>query len=566
LKTYPYLLSRKGIYYFRKATPRDLLYFIGQREIIKTLGTTDVKVARKAALEMSEQLDELFAKIRNGKKLLSAEEVACVALDFTRVKTEKLLLETLEDFKDRSKEDEEWEAFHAREYRKQTLEDLRQSRLKSAEPDADALLSEHSVSLDKTSALYKQLCRASLRGLADFYVNAEIIVKGDLENPALTLSQLETSTTKPKEINPTPTGIPFAEAVKKYLTDNQSSWGAKQFKSVEAKLNYFLDYASEEDGLNPQQRLLSSITSAQARAYKEHLQRTPTNAKKKYPELSPKETVEAAAKDNAPLLGVTSRNNYLQNLSTLYSFAAKELDYEGDNPFKGRSNSKAAKKNQREQRNPLSKDHLKQLFQSPLFTGCKSLASCYRPGSLVPKESHKYWVPMIGLYTGMRMQEILQLYVADVYQTNDIWVFDLNENHKDQKLKSPQSKRLVPIHHNLLDLGFLEFLGSKRAGRLFEDAPLANDGTYSSTFSKWFSRYLSNIGIKTDRTSFHSLRHNMKDFFREVGESDELAENFMGRSTGTTGEAYGSGFSVKRYSEALHKIRFTEIGVGSDGK
>ena len=559
MKTYPYLLCRKGFYYFRRATPKDLLYFIGQREIIKTLGTTDVRVARKASLEMSEQLDELFAKIRNGKKLLSAEEVACVASDFTRVKTEKLLLEALEDFKDRGKEDEEWEAFHAREYRKQTLEDLRQSRLASAEPDADALLTEHGVSIEKTSALYKQLCRASLRGLADFYVNAEIIVKGDLENPALTFSRLTESTTQPKEINPTPTGISFAEAIKKYLTDNQNSWGEKQFKSLEAKLNYFLDYASDEDGLNPHQRLLSSITSAQARAYKEHLQRTPTNAKKKYPDLSPKESVAAAAKDNASLLGVTSQNNYLQSLSTLYSFAAKELDYEGDNPFKGRSNPKAAKKNQREQRNPLSKDHLKKLFQSPLFTGCKSLASCHRPGSLVPKESHKYWAPLIGLYTGMRMQEILQLYVADVYQTNNIWLFDLNENHKDQKLKSPQSKRLVPIHHNLLDLGFLEFLGSKRQGRLFEDAPLASDGTYSSTFSKWFSRYLSNIGIKTDKTSFHSLRHNMKDFFRQIGESDELSENFMGRTTGSTGEAYGSRYSIERYHSALNKINFDEI-------
>ena len=80
-----------------------------------------------------------------------------------------------------------------------------------------------------------------MRGLADFYVSAEIIVKGDLENPALTFSQLETPTTQPKEINPTPTGISFAEAIKKYLADNRSSWGAKQFKSVEAKLNYFLD-------------------------------------------------------------------------------------------------------------------------------------------------------------------------------------------------------------------------------------------------------------------------------------------------------------------------------------
>ena len=104
MNTYPYLHCRKGIYYFRRATPKDLLYFIGQREITKTLGTTDIRVARKAALEMSEQLDELFIKIRNGKKLLSADEVACVALHVNRAKTERLMLAALEEFKDRTKE------------------------------------------------------------------------------------------------------------------------------------------------------------------------------------------------------------------------------------------------------------------------------------------------------------------------------------------------------------------------------------------------------------------------------------------------------------------------------
>ena len=77
---------------------------------------------------MSDQLDELFSKIRNGKKLLSADEMKAIAADFTQRNTEKLMLEALEDFKDRKREDEEWEAFRAREYRKQTLEDLRASR------------------------------------------------------------------------------------------------------------------------------------------------------------------------------------------------------------------------------------------------------------------------------------------------------------------------------------------------------------------------------------------------------------------------------------------------------
>ena len=103
MKTYPYLLCRKGIYYFRKATPKDLLYFIGQREIIKSLATTDVRLARKVALEMSDQLDELFSRIRNGRKLLSAHEVDTVAQHVTRSKTERLMVEALEEFKDRKK-------------------------------------------------------------------------------------------------------------------------------------------------------------------------------------------------------------------------------------------------------------------------------------------------------------------------------------------------------------------------------------------------------------------------------------------------------------------------------
>ncbi len=50
----------------------------------------------------------------------------------------------------------------------------------------------------------------------------------------------------------------------------------------------------------------------------------------------------------------------------------------------------------------------------------------------------------------MRLQEILQLYVEDVYQVNGVWVLDLNTNHDDKKLKTDQSKRVIPIHDDWL--------------------------------------------------------------------------------------------------------------------
>jgi integrase len=538
--------------------PLNIRFFVGRREIIRSLGTHDLKVARKAVIEMADKLDKLFSKIQMGAELLSSSDLAEFSNAFCASKTQALLTEALVDFDDRKIEDEEWEAFHARTFKQEILDDLRHSRLSSAEPEVDALLSQHNVSLDQGSTLYKQLCRATLQGLADCYEKAEIIIKGGFDDPRVVAEQTVSVT----QITSSNSGdITFNIAIEKYLNDQKTSWSAKQFTSQSAKIQYFLTYLSEANNCDATQFALSSVTSTIARSYKEHLQVAPSNAKQKYPNLSPLEQVKAARQDNATPMSSETQNNYLQCLSTLYSFAESELDYEDKNPFKGRGYAKATRQQARDRRSAFSNDQLTKLFSSPIYTGCKSLPTCHIEGRLIPRDSHKYWVPLIGLFTGMRLQEILQLYLEDVYQHDGLWVFDLNKNHPDKRLKSPQSKRLVPIHSDLIELGLIDLWEKKKTNlkdkRLFEDAKVASDGTYSSTFSKWVSRYLTNTGIKTAKTSFHSLRHNMKDGFRNSGASDELAENFMGRSTGTTGEAYGSGYSVQSLHDALHKIKFT---------
>ena len=69
----------------------------------------------------------------------------------------------------------------------------------------------------------------------------------------------------------------------------------------------------------------------------------------------------------------------------------------------------------------------------------------------------RYWIPLIGIYTGMRLNEICQLYVDDVKYLNRIWYFRLTNERSDQSLKNKQSKRLVPIHPKLIELGFIDF-------------------------------------------------------------------------------------------------------------
>jgi hypothetical protein len=50
----------------------------------------------------------------------------------------------------------------------------------------------------------------------------------------------------------------------------------------------------------------------------------------------------------------------------------------------------------------------------------------------------------------------------------------------------------------------------------------------------------------------------MKDFFRATGISEELSEHYLGRLTGKTGEAYGSGHTVESFDKAVAKIKFSE--------
>ena len=112
---------------------------------------------------MADLLDDLFSKIRAGVTLLSAEDIELVAGQINKTKTEALLVEALETFENRQKEDEEWEAFHARTFRQEVKTDLRLSRLGSVQADVEAFLKGGDLSVDADSAVFKQLSTAALK-------------------------------------------------------------------------------------------------------------------------------------------------------------------------------------------------------------------------------------------------------------------------------------------------------------------------------------------------------------------------------------------------------------------
>ncbi len=80
----------------------------------------------------------------------------------------------------------------------------------------------------------------------------------------------------------------------------------------------------------------------------------------------------------------------------------------------------------------------------------------------------RYWAPLIALYTGMRVEEICQLYIGDIVQIDGIWCFSVNENTDNKghfkHVKSLAGIRNIPVYPYLWEsIGFKKFVENRRA-------------------------------------------------------------------------------------------------------
>jgi integrase len=211
-------------------------------------------------------------------------------------------------------------------------------------------------------------------------------------------------------------------------------------------------------------------------------------------------------------------------------------------------------------RKPYDEAGLRLIFSSPLFTGCTSESRRATPGKYLFKDG-RYWVPLLALYTGMRLSEIVQLATEDVRQEQGIWLIDIRlgtiaKTGEVKRVKKKSSIRIVPLHDDLIQLGILDVVHRAEAGgRLFPELRFAKDGTASKNFSKFWSRYGKALGFRTGDHVFHSLRHNMADMTRDAELHIEASTFLMGHKLPGTRSRYGKGMSLAPLKEQMDKVR-----------
>ena len=177
------------------------------------------------------------------------------------------------------------------------------------------------------------------------------------------------------------------------------------------------------------------------------------------------------------------------------------------------------------------------LFAAPVFTKAERPA----PG----RGDAAFWLPLLGLYTGARRSEFSALRANDVQEVERVPCFTFVEDKKiGKRLKSATAVRAVPVHPELIKLGWLGHVDAVRRRNgdtawLFPEISPQVHGALKA-WTKWFIRYLRNAGVKDHRKVFHSFRHTFKDALRAASVPEDLNDALLGQKHSSVGRDYGA--------------------------
>lgn len=216
---------------------------------------------------------------------------------------------------------------------------------------------------------------------------------------------------------------------------------------------------------------------------------------------------------------------------------------------------------------PFDAQQIAQLFSAPAFVGCQGPRRRFDEGPYLLRDAY-FWIPILGYYTGARLSELVQMHLADVCLDGPIPYLDFNEVDGQgdaacrKHLKSAAAVRKVPLHDDVLALGFAEFVQKRKADkramasrRLFFEVPYGADGQPGTVFSKWFARLMDRADLDDPRLVFHSFRHTAEDALRNALQPSYVINRIIGHDEGHISGVYGAGVSLATMREAINAMK-----------
>ncbi|WP_394689192.1 tyrosine-type recombinase/integrase [Hoeflea sp.] len=417
--------------------------------------------------------------------------------------------------------------------------------LSLTKPDDELLarfIDKYGLDIAKGTDQYDQLERDMKRGyrrfIQDVLAYDAQFADFDLDPPEENIaSPAQTSGAAKKN------GMSLADAIKSYVDEKRDgkNWA---YKTESEKLSH-LELLKEMLGADTDVKTLGALD---AKKVKDTLRVYPKN-REKMKETSGRPLSEILDLPGVPRLHTTSVNKYLQSYGDLFNWA-KQNGHVDQNVFAGLAIKQNKARNQ-DSRAAFTPDQI-QLIITAVLTNKNGLA----------KKDHQRWGPLIGIYTGARLNEIAQLHLKDIQQVDGIWCFNFNDEGDRKSLKTEASRRIVPMHPRLVQLGLPDYVADKqRLGqqKLFPTFTYDPKNGWGRRLGHHFNtRLLPELGIKSKELVFHSLRHTVVTQLMRSGVDIAVVQALVGHTRqGVTHQNYfKQGYTVQQLNEAIQKLDY----------
>jgi integrase len=268
--------------------------------------------------------------------------------------------------------------------------------------------------------------------------------------------------------------------------------------------------------------------------------------------------------------------------------------------------SKSDEASRKKPRYPFKSAQLNSLFAAEWYD--PNDANRFR-GKMRTDLGARYWIPLFGLFHGNRVSEALQLIASDFSWDNGVFVVHFQTELEDadgkpepappkhsggnkqpsghnvqqlRHLKTLATKRLVPVHPKLLELGLEDFIAARRKdgpnALLFPSSMPNKDSEnpkLGRAYEQAFLRFVrDHLGFGSGYGS-HSFRHQLEDRLRNTQADNGswpagMSQQYTGRKRTREADrkvteeegseaAYGNGYIPQSMLRYISQIDFSDI-------
>lgn len=283
----------------------------------------------------------------------------------------------------------------------------------------------------------------------------------------------------------------------------------------------------------------ADYTVENADAFEDVIQSLPPNRtkRKEFEGLTAPDAAKWNTIKQGKVIGTRTMEKHVERVRAFFYWCIKRRYMPNENNFAGRQ--LRSKKQQAETtRLPFTTEDIARIFSPEVFTS-----------RMTP---HLYWGTLLALFTGARINEIAQLYLADIVQDGEHYGIVVNDIRENQRIKNDYSRRAIPLHPKLIELGFMDYVAAVEKhgfARIFPMLPWSETNGYGDALGDTFHRSFlrskpatpapsgkesknppkrksaPRVGIDDPAKTFHSFRHRFcNELYQKVADSNHIKE------------------------------------------